>query len=517
MKKIYTTLLIVFSMYSYAQTLNTQLNEINFGESSSPANLIKLNDQIIFSAERNMDEGRELWVYNSANQRSTLLKDIWQGHNSGMSNNPYFGKINNKIYFIASDNSSYNQIWVTDGTVAGTQKVKDLSSNYEAIAQVAGNKFFIFSNKELSVYDPLTNNLTLLKAFEYTSGTMRLETFNNQLFLAANDGISGKEIWKSDGTVAGTTLLKDIATNSGSGIPADFKILTLNNGKFYFIGNTATGYQLFASDGTEAGTIPIRAMQNIGELNGASTGNYFVFSGFDSTNGGSEPWVSDGTAAGTMLLKDILPGTSSSMGNGKFFKFNNKIYFESNSNGTPGYGNYIWETDGTTAGTVLFPTPTNNLLYGTSSDGQYLVLTKPNEGNRYWIANGNSAQTFEITDIGMSYNNNFIDLNSKIYLTGNKAKYGIELFSLDPISHESIIASDISRYSSSSPHSYELLNDNLIFIASDREFNNQIYKRDKASQQISRLTNFGGTSFTGMFTSFNDTFFKVGNFFYTKQ
>lgn len=521
MRKIYISLSIAVSLCFQAQNvLNTALNEIHYGESSTPANLFKLNNQILFSAERNSDEGRELWSYSSVTQKSILLKDILPGYNSGMPLQPYFSKINTKVYFIASDNSSYKQIWETDGTVSGTQKVIDLSSNYETIAQAAGNKLFIFSNKELSVYNPVNNVLTSLKTFDYTSGTMRLETFNDQLYIAANDGVNGKEIWKSDGTVAGTTILQDIAPGSGSSISNDFKIVKLNNGKFYFVANTATGYQLYESNGTTAGTVSVMPIQNVSELNGVSAGTYFVFTGFDAANGGLEPWISNGTAVGTQILKDILPGNSSSMGaNNKFLKINNKIYFDSSSNGINQiYGNYIWETDGTQAGTLLFSTPTNNMLYGTSSDAQHLILTKPNEYNRYWIANGNSAQTFEIAGLGMPNNNSFVDLNSAIYLTGSNSTYGSELFSLNPVSQAVTLASDINHSSGSSPHSYGVLNDNLIFIASDRQFNNQFYKRDKITQQISRLTNFtSGTSSVGMFTDFSDNFIKVGNYFYTKN
>jgi len=519
MKKTYTSLLIALSVFSSAQSvLNTQLNEINYGSGSSPYNLTKINDLIVFAASRNIDEGLEPWVYNSTTQKSTLLKDIFAGHNSGIPPNSIFVKLNNKIYFLAQQNYSGYQIWETDGTPSGTVKKQDINSNYSIDEfVVVGDKIFYYQNKELWVFDTTLNNLSLLKTFEY-SGNVKLYSYNNQLIFAANDGISGKEIWKSDGTVAGTSLVKDIALNSGSSIGNDFKILTLNNGKFYFIANTATGYVLYESDGTTAGTNPLRPFQNVSQLDGVSAGNYFVFQGFDSSNGGSEPWISDGTISGTKLLKDIYPGTTSSMGlNHKFIKINNKIYFDSNANGNPGYGNYIWETDGTEAGTVLFNTPTNNMLYGKSSDGQYLILTKPNEGNRFWITNGNSAQTFEITTFGMTAANGVVDFNSKLYLAGTTSKHGMELYSLNPITQEATLASDISRFESSSPHSYNVVNDNLLFIASDREFNNQIYKRDKATQQISRLTNFGGTSFAGMFTDFNDTFFKVGNFFYTKN
>lgn len=521
MKKIYISLLIAVSAYFQAQNvLNTELNEIHYGSGSSPYNLTKLNDLIVFAASRNTDEGLEPWVYNSTIQKSTLLKDIFVGHNSGIPANSKFVKLNNKIYFLAQQNYSGYQIWETDGTPTGTIKKQDINSTYSIDEFVAvGNKIFYYQNKELWVFDTTANNLSLLKTFEYTSGTMKLEAFNNQLFFAANDGISGKEIWKSDGTIAGTTLLKDIATGNGNSISNDFKILTLNNGKFYFIANTATGYQLYESNGTTSGTVPLMPVQSIYELNGASAGNYFVFVGFDSANGGMEPWISDGTVSGTKLLKDILPGNSSSMAinNSKFFKVNNKIYFDTYSNGQLS-GNYIWETDGTSAGTVLFNTPTNNVLYGVSSDAQHLILTKPNEWNRYWITNGNASQTFEMTTLGMTAANGVLDFNSKLYLAGTTAKHGMELFSLSPITQEVTLVSDISKFESSSPHSYGLLNNNLIFIASDREFNNQIYKRDKITQQVTRISNFtSGTSSVGMFTDFSDVFVKVGNYFYTKN
>lgn len=520
MKKICTTLLAAFSMYSYAQTLNTQLNEIHYGAGSSPNNLIRLNDLIIFAASRNADEGLEPWVYNTATQKATLLKDIFAGHNSGIPSNSIFIKLNNKVYFLAQQNYSGYQIWETDGTSAGTVKRQDINSNYSIDEfAIVGNKIFYYQNKELWAFDTGSNNLSLLKTFEY-SGNVKLYPYNNQLIFAANDGISGKEIWKSDGTVAGTSLVKDIAPNSGSSISNDFKMLTLNNGKFYFMANTVTGYVLYESDGTTAGTNPLLPMQNSPQLEGASGGDYFVFTGFSSTNGGFEPWVSDGTVAGTKILKDIYPGTTSSMSiNQKFLKVGNKIYFDSTANGiNPGYGNYIWETDGTENGTVLFNTPTNNMLYGKSSEGQYLILTKPNEGNRFWITNGNAAQTFEMSALGMTAVNGVVDFNSKLYLAGSSPKNGMELYSLAPSAQSAVLASDISRYESSSPHSYELLNNDLIFIATDRESNSQFYKRNKTNQQITRFTNFTyGSSGPGMYTDFNDSLFKVGNFLYTKN
>ncbi|KMQ58708.1 hypothetical protein ACM46_22070 [Chryseobacterium angstadtii] len=518
MKKIYVSVLVALSIYSSAQNVfNAKLHEMNFGSSSEPGNLAKLNDLIIFPATRFNDEGRELWCFNSVTQKSSLLKDIFPGHNSGLSGTPSFVKVNGKIYFVAQENFSGYQIWATDGTVAGTVKEKDLGTNY-AINNlvVAGNKIFYYVQNELWSYDTISKELLKVKTFVY-SGDVKMYAFNNELFLAADDGVYGKEIWKSDGTLAGTVLLKDIVPNAGGSASGDFNIIQLHN-KFYFIANLgASGYALYESDGTEAGTVSVKPLR-APSLNGISADNYFVFEGFDPDAGGMEPWVSDGTAAGTKMLKNLRPGNTSSMANSKFIKVNNKIYFDSNTNGvSTAYGNYVWETDGTEAGTVLFNTPPETVLYGKSSEGKHLILTKPNYWNRYWITNGNFSQTFEITDIGMPYNNSFIDLNSKIYLTGTTPKNGTELFYTDPVSQTSSLATDISKFESAEPHSFDVLNNELIFVSGDRQYNDQFYKRNKNTHQFERLSNFGNSSFVGMFSNAKDTFFKVGNYLYTKN
>ncbi|NML70741.1 T9SS type A sorting domain-containing protein [Chryseobacterium sp. RP-3-3] len=517
MKKIYVSVLVALSIYSSAQNVfNAKLNEINFGSSGTPGDLIKLNDFIIFPATRFSDEGRELWSFNSVTQKSSLLKDIFPGHNSGLSGSPSFVNVNGKIYFVAQQSFSGYQIWSTDGTAAGTVKEKDLISDYSiGNLVVAGNKIFYYIQNELWSFDTVSKDLLKVKTFVY-SGDVKMYSFNNELILGADDGVHGKEIWKSDGTLAGTVLLKDIIPNQYGSVSGDFNILPLHN-KFYFIASLGTGYGLYESDGTEAGTVSVKPLR-APRLNGISADNYFVFEGFDPDAGGMEPWISDGTAAGTKMLKNLMPGNTSSMANSKFIKLNNKIYFDSNANGvSPAYGDYVWETDGTEAGTVLFNTPPETELYGKSSDGTHLILTKPNYGNRYWITNGNPSQTFEITDIGMPYNNSFIDLNSKIYLTGYNPKNGTELFSVNPVSQTSSLATDISRFESSAPHSFEVLNNELIFIAADRQYNNQLYKRNKNTQQLERLSSFGNTSFMGMFSDNKDTFFKVGNYLYTKN
>jgi ELWxxDGT repeat protein len=159
-------------------------------------------------------------------------------------------------------------------------------------------------------------------------------------YFAANDGAHGDELWKSDGTAAGTRMVADINPGSAGSYPT---YLTNVNGTLYFTADDVThGARLWKSDGTPDGTVPVanvgaKDLTNVnGELffacgsslwksDGTAAGTVQVsnavsnpqhltnvngelfFSGYDSTNG-TELWKSDGTAAGTVLVKDIYPG-----------------------------------------------------------------------------------------------------------------------------------------------------------------------------------------------------------------
>ena len=90
-------------------------------------------------------------------------------------------------------------------------------------------------------------------------------SIGSTLFFAGNDGVHGMELWKSDGTEAGTVMVKDILPGSSSSY---INYLADVNGTLFFR----------ASDGTN----------------------------------GSELWKSDGTEAGTVMVKDIYPGTGDS-------------------------------------------------------------------------------------------------------------------------------------------------------------------------------------------------------------
>jgi ELWxxDGT repeat protein len=77
------------------------------------------------------------------------------------------------------------------------------------------------------------------------------------VFFTANDGVNGYELWKTDGTEAGTVLVKDIRTGFKNGSYPNY--LTNVGGSLYFAAyNDVSGHELWKSDGTEVGTVLVK-------------------------------------------------------------------------------------------------------------------------------------------------------------------------------------------------------------------------------------------------------------------
>ena len=138
--------------------------------------------------------------------------------------------------------------------------------------------------------------------------TNHARVMNGALYFLEGDGL-----WKSDGTAAGTFLLKE---KEGS-FTLSPELLIAVNGLLYFTGNDDVhGLELWKSDGTSAGTVLLKDIytgSNSSDINAfAKVGNKLMFSANDGING-NEIWVSDGTEAGTKMMQDIEPGSGSSM------------------------------------------------------------------------------------------------------------------------------------------------------------------------------------------------------------
>jgi len=312
------------------QVKDIQLGVSPFGERGSyPRYLTSFEGKLFFSADDGFS-GRELWASDGTESGTVLLADIIQGFGSG-SHPLHLTKVDDTLYFIADDGVSGYEIWKSDGTQAGTALVKDiqvgkdpygqLGSDAYGLTDVAGTLYFS-AHEGRSGYE-------LWKSDGTEAGTMRvkdirlgvdrigrpgsypfdLTNVTGTLFFQACDG-SGCELWKSDGTEAGTIRVRDIFAGSGESFP---EYLTDVDGTLYFRANDGVdGYEIWKSDGTEIGTIQLKDIRPNGSSNPehlASLQGLLFFTADDGIHG-KELWVSDGTEAGTYMVEDLFTGSS---------------------------------------------------------------------------------------------------------------------------------------------------------------------------------------------------------------
>jgi ELWxxDGT repeat protein len=158
----------------------------------------------------------------------------------------------------------------------------------------------------------------------------------DRLFFAAEDDAHGSELWTSDGTETGTVLVEDIFPGSASGVPGNgFRRagpIAIGSLVFFAADDGVHGIELWRSDGTAAGTYLVRDV-NASEFSAspsylADAGGILVFSADDGQHG-EEPWVSNGSSAGTQVLQDLLPGPASSRPR-SFTRAAGRVYFAAN-------------------------------------------------------------------------------------------------------------------------------------------------------------------------------------------
>src|SRR6476646_6681901 len=154
-----------------------------------------------------------------------------------------------------------------------------------------------------------------------SSEPLNLEGVGGTVFFSASIyGELGFELWKSDGTSAGTTLVRDISPGPGYGVDPDVHLTRVRDTLLFPANDDVHGPELWRSDGTEAGTGLVKDIHpgsagsistyafNRGTL--AHRGRLF-FTAWDGVHG-FELWRSDGTSAGTRLVRDVNPGNASS-------------------------------------------------------------------------------------------------------------------------------------------------------------------------------------------------------------
>ncbi|MEM6403577.1 MAG: ELWxxDGT repeat protein, partial [Cyanobacteria bacterium P01_D01_bin.116] len=434
------------------------------------------------------------------NLTASLIKDIEPGAES--SNPGFIGDVNGNLLFTTFNppvNGLTTQLWKTDGSEAGTVLVSDFGNNSFPPSSVA-----IIDNAVYFLLNTSFTSLSLFRSDGTESGTITVdganlrlgESINNltavgdSLFYTATTGSSSllrERLFRIDNNISEPVLIQP---ESGGGIPSD--LIGVGNTLFFSdsfeLVDGSPDIELWKSDGTDAGTVLVKDINPNDSSNPdlfADVNGTLFFSAEDGTNG-RELWKSDGTEAGTVLIKDINPGSDSSISRtpftapmsnsgSKFADVNGTFYFVADD-GTN--GNELWKSDGTNSGTVLVKdislgsegsnldnlTNVNSTLFFTVNDGS--------NGTELWKSDGTESGTVLVKDINGDENssnpNNLTNLDGILYFTADDGTNGVELWKSDGTTDGTVLVDDINSGSASSdPGGLTVFSDELYFSADD--------------------------------------------------
>ena len=307
-------------------------------------------------------------------------------------------------------------------------------------------------------------------------------TIGSTTFFSANDD-GGDELWKTSGTTQSTVKIKEINPNGS----AEVSGLTVMAGVIYFAADDGVhGKELWKSDGTAAGTVMV---SDINPGAAGSTPNEFavvnglLFMKARTTNQGYELWRSDGTSAGTTLVREIRPGSTGSELR-YLTNVSGTLYFRAND-GTS--GTELWKSNGTFAGTVqvedINPGAESSLPSSlTNVNGSLLFSAIDVNGHELWRSDGTNATTFMVKDIstGGAYNapSDLVNVGGTLYFSARDAA-GIELWKSNGTSAGTVRVKDIVPGSgSSSPSRMTNVNGTIYFSAHDAVEGRSLWKSD---------------------------------------
>jgi ELWxxDGT repeat protein len=364
-------------------------------------------------------------------------------------------------YFSKFENGA-EELWVSDGTVAGTHAVKAIGRTFFnplTTALLDGRAFFAADDgihgRELWVSDGTTAGTMLLDDIDPGAGPSlpgQLTDDDLTLFFVAEDATHGFELWKTDGTAAGTAMVKDIAQGGFSSSP-DSLTIAVGGTVFFSANDFVHGTELWKSDGTAGGTVMVKDISpgatasNPQELVARAGVLYFVA---DDGVHGAELWTSDGTAAGTVMVKDIAPGREGSLLQ-NLTNINGTLFFAAD-NGVD--GTQLWKSDGTTAGTVqvkvIAPGGFASTPQNLTNVGGTLFFTANDivHGIELWKSDGTTAGTVMIKDINPGLNTsdpeNFTVVNGRLFFTANDDVHGVELWKSDGTAAGTVMVADLN-------------------------------------------------------------------------
>ncbi|MEQ1906759.1 MAG: ELWxxDGT repeat protein [Pirellulaceae bacterium] len=310
-----------------------------------------------------------------------------------------------------------------------------------------------FSDRELFRLKVGFNEVTRVKDINLfgSSDPKDLTVVGNSIYFTAWTSVSGRELWKTDGTSAGTVLVEDLKSGFGSGSNPE-ELTKFGNLLLFSANDGVAGRELWISGGTANSTFMVKdvnpgiASSNPRELTVA--GDKVFFSAFNHDSG-REVWKSDGIS--TSILKNLSPGTGSSNPE-ELTARNSQLFFTASLSGTG--RELYWYEPTSIQDTVLvkdiFPgTEGSNPKNLTVVDNNLLYFSAhhPTSGLELWKSNGFFAGTVLVKDLntnGSSAPHNLVAVGNRLYFAATDLTQGTELFKSDGTAASTVMVANMN-------------------------------------------------------------------------
>ncbi|MEX2559756.1 MAG: ELWxxDGT repeat protein [Pirellulales bacterium] len=344
----------------------------------------------------------------------------------------YGGTLHLEQRLLTSDGANYPMVLLSDGTLFLQFRTTPPGTDWTAydIPLVVSAGWEVSDLSDTADPDPpateaqlqqVLGNLTLFNIWaDWLTGSDRVDLDNVRLE-SSNDGPLNVQ------------LVKDLVEGPTGSSP--FIGAVVNGVLFFGADHPDFGRQLWKTDGTAEGTVLVKDGIDFGQMH--AIGESLLFRADDGVHG-TELWISDGTAGGTRMVKDIRPGRTSTASFLRMAELNGKVIF-SYDDGTNGME--MWVSDGTEAGTVLL----KDILPGsgastpdhlTNVDGRlFFTAIDGVVGRELWVTDGTEAGTMLVKDLTPGMNGSgpldLTEAGGKLFFSHFSTGNGIELWVSD--------------------------------------------------------------------------------------
>lgn len=461
-------------------------------EGSGPHELTAAGARLFFVADDGV-AGRELWASDGTAAGTTRLPEFQPGPESA--DLSALTAVGDQVFGVFADRSG-PILWAT---TAGGTGVRQLAAWCGmaglAVDQLtgAGDRLFLRvahtgptgAEGELWLSDGSPAGTRRVRAFG--TAPEQLTAVGSRLFFSLVEPATGSELWTSDGSEAGTTLVREILPGEWGANPLE---LTAVGGRLYFVATLQPAYlrtremALFQSDGSTGGTVALRSFiardgpesETPADLAAVGARLFFVAGDRDA---GRELWRSDGTPRGTVMVKDITAGTHGSGVSG-VIRAGQRLYLIADDGthgptlwsgdlagsglrpvienlpfvpglstiagpwalgeralfaigGTSGYEG-LWSTDGTRAGTHVLSRGFANLLSRARPRAvvgrRMMFLSTAPAGEELWSTDGTPEGTTRIAGLGSAAASELTAVGATLFFTAQHAD-GVRLWRSD--------------------------------------------------------------------------------------